>query len=71
MTMAQSATGAKLATGMAVKSHSQPLRTDSGKALPSLVVNMPAELRCTVNQDWCLRHKALIRRRFIFYFVVA
>jgi hypothetical protein len=40
-------------------------------AQPSLVVNMPAEVRCTVNQDWCLRHKALIRRYFIFYLVVA
>ena len=44
MTMAHSATGAKLATGMTIKSHSQPPTTDSGMAQPSLLVNMPAEV---------------------------
>ena len=52
MTMAHSATGAKLATGMAVKSRSQPPKIDSGMAQPSLSVNMPAGVPCTTNQEW-------------------
>ena len=46
MTMAHSASGAKLAIGMAVKSRSQPPMTDSSMAQLSLVGNMPAEVRC-------------------------
>jgi hypothetical protein len=34
-----------------VKSRSQPPTTDSGMAQRSLLVNMPAEVRCTINQE--------------------
>ena len=51
MTMAQSATGAKLVIGITVKSRSQPPTTATSMAQPSLLVNMPAEVRCTIDQE--------------------